>query len=74
MERRPRGAPRAGGARDALPFLHRAKAVTIVGIRDDEAKGSVADELIRLAKAEGADLIVAGAYGTAASANGCSAG
>jgi nucleotide-binding universal stress UspA family protein len=26
-------------------------------------KGSVADELVRLAKAEGADLIVAGAYG-----------
>jgi nucleotide-binding universal stress UspA family protein len=79
--------------RDALPFLHGAKAVTIVEIRDEEAegdgrrqvddvvrylarhkisvgsmiaaqsKGGVADELIRLAKAEGADLIVAGAYG-----------
>jgi nucleotide-binding universal stress UspA family protein len=28
-----------------------------------QSKGSVADELIRIAKAEGADLIVAGAYG-----------
>jgi nucleotide-binding universal stress UspA family protein len=79
--------------RDALPFLQRAKAVTIVEFADEETearararaadvtrylarhkvqvghsivahtKGSVADELIRLAEVEGADLIVAGAYG-----------
>jgi nucleotide-binding universal stress UspA family protein len=79
--------------RDALPFLERAEAVTIVEVGDEEtqarararaadvtrylarhnvqaapsiaahAKGSVADELIRLAKVDGADLIVAGAYG-----------
>jgi nucleotide-binding universal stress UspA family protein len=79
--------------RDALPFLKRAEAVTIVEISDEESevdarrragdvvrylarhkvqagatiaahpKGGVADELIGLARAEGADLIVAGAYG-----------
>jgi nucleotide-binding universal stress UspA family protein len=79
--------------RDALPFLERAEAVTIVEVNDEASetealvragdvirylarhkvqvgptiaahpKGGVADELIRLAKAEGADLIVAGAYG-----------
>ena len=79
--------------RDALPFLQRAEAVTIVEVSDEETKaralaraadvtrylgrhkvqvgpsiaartkGGVADELIRLAKVEGADLIVAGAYG-----------
>jgi len=77
--------------RDALPFLQRAEAVTIVEVSETEAraharaadvtrylgrhkvqvgpsiaartKGGVADELIRLAKVEGADLIVAGAYG-----------
>jgi nucleotide-binding universal stress UspA family protein len=79
--------------RDALPFLERAHAVTIVEISAEASqpyvrlqaddvvrylarykvqvgptivahhKGSVADELVRLAKAEGADLIVAGAYG-----------
>jgi nucleotide-binding universal stress UspA family protein len=79
--------------RDALPFLQRADAVTIVEISDVESQvdgrrqvddvvrylarrdvqavsmiaacpeNSVADELIRLARAEGADLIVAGAYG-----------
>ena len=79
--------------RDALQFLQRAEAVTIVEVGDEETearararaadvarylgrhkvqvgpsiaartKGGVADELIRLAKVEGADLIVAGAYG-----------
>ncbi len=78
---------------DALPFLQRAAAVTLVEVRDPDSEdegrrhiedvaqylarhdvpvgpklvshptGSVADELVRLARAEGADLIVGGAYG-----------
>lgn len=79
--------------RDALPFLARAGAVTLVEICDEpsvsegrqhledvarylnrhkvkvgakvatRSEGRVADELVRIAKADGADLIVAGAYG-----------
>jgi nucleotide-binding universal stress UspA family protein len=76
---------------DALPFLHQAKAVTIVEVCEAGAagqrhvedvaqylarhritvgsavavqtEGSAATELLRLAKAENADLIVTGAYG-----------
>ena len=79
--------------RDALPFLHEAESVFIVGVRENAAEDEVssgiedscrylsrhrikahprvifsaesdpAEELIRIAQAEGADLIVAGAYG-----------
>ena len=78
---------------DALPFLHSAAHVTIVGICETEDEdvvaeqindvadylarhgisgdprvipnrgGSVAEQLTKLAQAEGADLLVAGAYG-----------
>jgi nucleotide-binding universal stress UspA family protein len=78
---------------DALPFLQRANAVTVVEIGDKESErerrhhledvarylarhrvtvappiathpaGSIVEELVRLAHAEEADLIVAGAYG-----------
>jgi nucleotide-binding universal stress UspA family protein len=47
---------------DVIRYLARHKAQVGPTIAT-HPKGGVADELIRLAKAEGADLIVAGAYG-----------